>query len=219
MALPGSRNYAAFIYNLMKTILSLFDYTGNWSEPYRQAGYNVIRHDIQLGQDIFDDTIPAANRDRVDGNTVHGILAAVPCTDFANSGARWWKRKSSQAAPYTGNNLHFDNRLEYFTSMVLAVRVLVEWLEPTWWVIENPRGRIRKLVPDIGPPRLIFQPYQYGDPYTKETWLFGNFNPNLPQNPVLPLYGSKMHRMSSTWKNERSETPPGFARAFFLANP
>ena len=42
----------------MKTILSLFDASGNWSAPYRRAGYRVIQRDIQLGQDIFEDTIP-----------------------------------------------------------------------------------------------------------------------------------------------------------------
>lgn len=203
----------------MKTILSLFDYTGNWSSPYRRAGYNVIQQDILLGYDIFDHTIPAANLDRVEGLHVHGILAAVPCTDFANSGARWWKAKAGQAAPYNGNNIQFENRLEYFTAMVSAVLLLVEWLSPAWWVIENPRGRIRQLVPEIGQAKLVFQPWQYGDPYTKETWLYGEFNPKLPQNPVLPLYGSKMHRMSSAWQNERSETPRGFAMAFFMANP
>jgi len=203
----------------MKTILSLFDYTGNWSAPYKRAGYNVIRQDIQLGHDIFDDTIPAANLDRVEGNQVHGILAAVPCTDFASSGARWWNEKSNQPAPYDGKNLEFKNRLDYFVTMVYSVLLLVEWFRPNWWVIENPRGRIRRLVPEIGPPRLVFQPYEYGDPYTKETFLYGNFNPDLPKTPVLPLFGSKMHRMSSSWKNKRSETPKGFAEAFFLANP
>ncbi len=202
-----------------KTILSLFDYTGNWSAPYLRAGYNVIRQDIQLGQDIFDDTIPLANYYRAEGISIHGVLAAAPCDDFANSGARWWAGKSNQPAPYAGENVDFDDRLEFFTAMVLAVLLIVEWLNPVWWALENPRGRIRKIVPELGPARLIFQPFQYGDPYTKETFIYGNFNTDLPQNPVLPLYGSMMHRMSSNLKNRRSETPCGFAKAFFLANP
>jgi len=37
----------------VKTILSLFDYTGNWSKPYRDNGYNVIQVDIKLGMDIL----------------------------------------------------------------------------------------------------------------------------------------------------------------------
>jgi len=203
----------------MKTILSLFDYTGNWSCPYKEAGYHVIQQDIQRGQDIFEHTLVGANLDRVEGNTVHGILAAVPCTDFASSGSRWWKEKENQPAPYEGTEVQFDNRLDFFVGMTLATLAIVEWLDPVWWVIENPRGRIRKLVPEIGPAKLVFQPWQYGDPYTKETFLYGNFNPRLPQTPVLPLLGSKMHKLSSKQKNARSETPMGFARAFFQANP
>ena len=37
-----------------KTILSLFDITGNWSQPYLEAGYNVLRHDIKDGWDILE---------------------------------------------------------------------------------------------------------------------------------------------------------------------
>lgn len=34
-------------------IISLFDYTGNWSRPYRENGYEVIQVDIQHGTDIL----------------------------------------------------------------------------------------------------------------------------------------------------------------------
>lgn len=204
--------------NSYKTILSLFDYTGNWSLPYKEAGYNVIRHDILLGQDIFDDTIPSACADMVEGNPVHGILAAVPCTDFASSGARWWGAKEKQEAPYTGKNLVFENRLDYFVTMVYTVLLLVEWFKPEWWVIENPRGRIRKLVPEIGEPKLVFNPCDFGDPYTKETFLYGDFNPKLTKEPALPLYGSLMHKMGSNHQGKRSVTPMGFSRAFYNAN-
>lgn len=201
----------------MKTILSLFDYTGNWSQPYREAGYTVLQRDLQFGNDIFRD-LELVMYDSAEGLKIHGLMAAVPCTDFANSGARWWKNKESMPAP---KNEFFDadTRLEYFTSMVLCVLAMVEWLQPSWWVIENPIGRIQKLVPEIGPCRLWFQPSDFGDPYTKKTGLWGNFNSNLPKSPVLPLFGSEMHKTSSANKEKRSTTPQGFAKAFFQANP
>lgn len=199
------------------TILSLFDATGNWSEPYRKAGYEVIQRDLKLGHDIFRD-VELAMYEHAEGMKVHGVLAAVPCTDFANSGARWWSQKLHEPAPEYPM-VTFENRLDYFVGMVLATLAIIEWLRPEWWVIENPRGRIRKLVPEIGNPKLVFQPWQYGDPYTKETYLYGSFNADLPQTPVLPIEGSKIHRMGSQQQDERSITPKGFARAFFLANP
>ena len=198
----------------MKIILSLFDYTGNWSQPYRDAGYTVLQRDLQLGHDIFRD-VELAMYDMAEGLKIHGLLAAVPCTDFATSGARWWKAKEALPPP-AHPLIQCDNRLEYFTSMVLCVLVMVELLKPAWWAIENPVGRIQKLVPEIGPCRLWFQPCDFGDPYTKKTGLWGNFNSNLVKTPVLPLFGSEMHKTTNA---KRSITPRGFARAFFNANP
>lgn len=32
----------------MLTVLSLFDFTGNWSRPYRDAGYDVRQVDLRV---------------------------------------------------------------------------------------------------------------------------------------------------------------------------
>lgn len=178
----------------MKLILSLCDYSGAWSEPYRLAGYEVIQMDLQRGQDIR--LVPFLDRE------VHGILAAPPCTHFAASGARWWLSKGSQP---------LIDGLALVDACLRAVAVY----EPAWWALENPVGRLATY---IGPPALWFNPCDYGDPYTKKTGLWGKFTAPA-RNPVEPVNGSMMHRMSSTWKNERSKTPAGFARAFFEANP
>lgn len=205
----------------MKTILSVFDYTGKWVEPYRKAGYNVIQHDLKHGQDIFTDTIPSAIADSIEGKKVHGILAAIPCTDFAASGARWWEGKESQAAEH--QDIEFANTVEMSIFFALAVLFLVELLQPVFWVAENPVGRLHKLVPEIGKPKMYFNPCEFGHPYTKKTALYGNFNLNLKRTYVLPLYGSMMHQMyggkSEKTKTMRSITPSGFAKSFFEANP
>jgi hypothetical protein len=47
------------------TVLSLFDYTGVWSEPYREVGATVVQVDIQHGSDVMDpalDGITAVKR-------------------------------------------------------------------------------------------------------------------------------------------------------------
>ena len=207
----------------MKTLVSLFDYTGNWSKPYENAGWNVIRHDAKMGIDIFEDTVPAAIDDNIEGNTIDGLLAAIPCTDFAASGARWWKYKDSQPAPYDGK-IPFENRLDYWATMVHCVIFVIELLKPRFWAIENPVGRIHKVVPEIGNPVMYFHPWEYGDPYTKKTALYGKFNTDLPRNPVEPTQGSKMHNTyKGKWNSDetkalRSVTPMGFAKAFFKAN-
>jgi hypothetical protein len=65
---------------------------------------------------------------------------------------------------------------------------------------------------------MRFDPCDYGDPYTKRTLLWGSFNLPKPLG-VLPTEGSKMHRLSSSHAAQRALTPPGFAQAFFEANP
>ena len=206
----------------MKTILSLFDYTGNWSKPYSEAGYNVIQLDIKHGQDIFEDTIPAAISYHQEGKKVHGILSAVPCTDFAVSGARWFKEKETQPAQYFGKDVQFENTVDMSIGFVLATLFLVELFQPKWWVIENPIGRLHTLVPEVGNPKMYFNPCDFGEPYTKKTALYGEFNTRLYKTPVLALEGSKMWRLyggkSDRTKELRSVTPVGFAKAFFNAN-
>jgi hypothetical protein len=88
---------------------------------------------------------------------------------------------------------------------------------PDFWALENPVGR---LVHYLGKPVMSFNPCDYGDPYTKKTLLWGRFNkPTI--HPVEPVKGSMMHRLppSDRRKELRSITPPGFALAFFVANP
>ena len=67
---------------------------------------------------------------------------------------------------------------------------------------------------------MMFNPSDYGDPYTKKTLLWGRFSAPA-KHPVIATDGSKMHRLPPTPERKalRSVTPPGFAQAFFEANP
>lgn len=188
----------------MKTILSLCDYTGAWPKPYKDAGYNVIQIDIKHGQDV--------RLLRVDGlPSIHGVLAAPPCTHFAGSGARWWKEKGTAAL------------LEGLGVVDACLRIITA-VKPKWWALENPVGRLNHY---LGEPSFYFQPCDYGDPYTKKTALWGDFTPPIglfierADWAVEATEGSKMHRLPPSAERQalRSVTPAGFAQAFFIANP
>lgn len=193
-----------------RLILSLFDYTGNWAKYYIKAGYPVMLWDKKMEGDILDFELLEK---WITGyqDFVYGILAAPPCTDFAGSGARWWVEKDK------------DEEMISTSIALVEIVLILKGMCPNikFWAIENPVGRIEKLVPAIKPYRkLMFNPCDFGDPYTKKTILWGEFNNNLPKTPVLPLYGSMMHLIPPSEKRQelRSATPEGFSNAFFKAN-
>lgn len=183
-----------------RIILDLCAGTGAWSEPYVQAGYDVRRitlPDIDVRLYEFP-------------GRVHGILAAPPCSMFANSGARWIRT--------------FADMRDAISVVDACLRVIVAAQlagDLVWWALENPIGKVRRY---LGPPQFSFQPNEYGDPYTKRTLLWGKFAPpirTLIEAPVAATEGSKMWRMAPSDDRAalRSVTPAGFARAFFEANP
>lgn len=185
---------------MRKLILSLCDYSGAWSRPYAEAGYEVVRVDLQNGEDV---RLLKATAERA-----HGVLAAPPCQHLARSGAPHWRAKG-EAAIIEG--------MAVVDACLLAVIVH----KPEWWAMENPVGRLRDY---LGPPSFRFNPCDFGDPWTKRTWLWGHFTPPMPlycpsARPVAPTRGDVTTKMSSRDANGRSLAPSGFARAFFEANP
>ncbi|MEP7374737.1 MAG: hypothetical protein ABI675_15180 [Chitinophagaceae bacterium] len=191
-------------------LISLFDYSGIWSEPYRKAGYRVLQVDKKLGFDIYKWSYRAIKPD-----LVGGILAAPPCTDFAGSGAQYWSVKDK------------NGQTNESVRMIKKILEIVKYFNPGFWVIENPVGRLNDLIPELkeyGP--WYWQPFWYGDAWSKKTGLWGKFNPPKILRKVTPArYSSqgswiqKLGGKSETTKELRSITPPGFALAFFKANP
>lgn len=187
-----------------RIILDLCGGTGSWSEPYRAAGYDVRL--VTLPEQDVRTFVPPAS--------VHGVLAAPPCDHFSVSGAQYWKAKDA------------DGRTADALAIVDACLEIIYATQPAWWALENPIGRLRRLrAADLGDVRLVFDPCDYGDPWTKRTLLWGRFRPPM-KRPVLPVRSSKqgswlmrLGGKSERTKRLRSATPPGFARAFFEANP
>jgi hypothetical protein len=223
----------------MKTLLSLFDHSGCWSGPFREAGWNVIEVDVQnwIPLDVLE-AEGAGDALELYGS-VDGIIAAPPCTDFACSGAWTWADKDR------------DGRTTASVELVIQTLRLIDLYTPTdpdyfdeggtwFWALENPVGRLPKLVPQLGDPALTFDPCEFGgwlqprerthalapcrDAYTKRTHIWGSFA--MPERrPVQPkrVSGGKQWTQalggkSPRTKNLRSMTPAGFARAFAAAN-
>jgi len=194
-----------------RIVLDLCGGSGSWSEPYRLAGYDVRL--ITLPKfDVRTYQIP----EYPEG--IHGILAAPPCTHF------------SLARTTAKSERDFKGALEIVNA---CLRIVAEArLEGSlqWWALENPVGYLRQF---IGIPGFTFNPYDFGDPWTKPTDLWGYFG--RPQfNYCRPEGGENIAKVklrsiaqsltigrqlrlksADVW----AITPPGFAQAFFKANP
>jgi hypothetical protein len=156
-------------------VLDLFAGLGGWSEAFRDRGHEVFtvdidpKFDVDLYKDIFylmADDIPW----RPDV-----ILASPPCEKFS--------------VMTIGRNWNKDNtpkRQEAADALALVQRTLefIELMQPWYWIMENPRGKLRALE--------IMSPYErrtvtyckLGLPYMKPTDLWGGFPPSLELPPT-----------------------------------
>jgi len=189
--------------NSDKIILDLCGGTGAWSKPYQEDGYDVRVITLPM-YDILEYTPP---------ENVYGILAAPPCNCFSRVGARWWKEMDASGKTKEAVKL-------FRRCFGLCQQANV------FWALENPPGRQFKLIPELHRPTWQFQPYHFGNPWVKQTYLWGRFNPPWPTNIVKPAptrrapSGHTIGRISCLPGNSptRSITPDGFARAFYEVN-
>jgi hypothetical protein len=193
---------------MSKIILDLCGGTGAWSNPYKEAGYDV--RVITLPEhDVLNFQAPS---------NVYGILAAPPCTMF--SLAR--QRAKTPRDLYTASEI------------VLACLRIIHNARASgnlkWWAMENPRGLLRQF---MGKPAYSFQQWQFGDGISKHTDLWGYFTPPKPTVKVKPNVLNAVG-LDKMWQRPkapkeyehlglnrqeiRSITPRGFAEAFYQAN-
>lgn len=203
---------------MTKTVLSLCDRSGVWSAPYAEAGYHVVM--VDLAHEPGWNTVGNVSRVGADvtrfdwAGKPHAVLAAPPCTCFCRPGARHWFKMD-----FTGQT---RRDVAVFQACLRLCR-----LAEAWWALENPPGRHRDVMADVPKHAWQFQPWEYGDAWGKQTYIWGTAQKPPVTAPVDPEptrrtpNGRSQGRiafMSSSWKSEREKTPAGFAKAFFAAN-
>jgi len=192
------------LFNRDKIILDLCAGSGAWSKYYKNAGYDV--RIITLPDHDVTDYIPP--------NNVWGILAAPPCTHFSLA-------RTTAKLP--------RNFIEGMIPVNACVRIAVI-SKPKFFALENPVGLLSKF---LGKWQYDFQPWWFGDPYTKRTALWGWFNkPKRKYNDIKDIMTQEQIEQCKInnrplpsirdikhTSDKRSITPAGFAKAFFEANP
>ena len=202
---------------MSRIVLDLCGGSGAWSKPYADAGY-----DVRLV------TLPAHDvRYYQPPLNVYGVLAAPPCTQFSLVLNEKIKRDLLGAM-----------------ETVQDCQRIIKLARPQWWALENPVGHLARF---LGAPRFIFQPWEFGDPWTKRTAIWGSVIPprktfkrweDVPKNDALYIRKPRK-KPNMVWLHKsakalipayapfeattdaafRALTPQGFARAFFEANP
>ena len=209
--------------NKNKIILDLCGGTGAWGEPYKENGYDVKL--ITLPNYDVRKYIPPKN--------VYGILAAPPCTEFS----------IAREGFFFGKKIKQNRDLNSGMIIVNECIRIIKSCNSKFYAIENPVGVLRKF---LGDPDFSFQPWEFGNPWTKRTLIWGDFNKPIKKfkkweyvKKIKELYirpGREkpsiafLHKSSKKYipsmknmkfKNDaefRAVTPQGFAKAFYEAN-
>ena len=148
-----------------KLCIDLCSGLGGFSQAFIDAGWDVVRVD---NESKFNPTVCADiteidwNEFRISvlgGRTPDLLLASPPCERFSIACRTWPKVGIKKAMQIVG-----------------ACFEAVGVLRPSYWMIENPMGRLRWF---LGKPGQTLRLVDYGAPYEKKTDLWSNF--------VLPL--------------------------------
>ncbi len=185
---------------------------------------NDPNYDVQLVGELIgvEGYTPPAN--------VHGIIANPVCTELS-----------------TAPGFHKENDVAKGMILVNECLRIIKEANPKWWVLENPaNGRLKE---ELGKPNFIYQPWEFGSPWTKRTALWGSFAEPLkkytswekvPKNDQLYVRPGRskpalafLHKSAVDlipefqWAKDRikcdadirSMCSQGFAEAFYKANP
>ena len=204
---------------MSRLILHLCADLGSDSYPYR---FDPLYKVVTVGKD------PGVENYRV-VEPVHGVMANPVCTEFST--AKGFHKKTADPS----------------TELLMACLRVIDEAKPVWWFVENPFNGTMKDI--MGIPDFVYQPWEFGSPWTKKTALWGKFNPpeklytnwdDVPKNDKLYvrpkrkkpslafLHKSAIHdipefepfvKLVDSDNAFRSLCSQGFAEAFKKANP
>lgn len=166
-------------------VLDLCAGLGGWSAAFKDHGHDVVTLD---NEPRFGCTITADIR-TWDVFSLFPwpdiILASPPCEKFSTGGFHQQAFRQ-YFKPYDSHEYYepVTDGARLAIEVVQAVVQIITIVDPVYWVVENPRGLLRKLdlIPN-GPPEEIWY-CRYGERRAKPTDLWGVFPPSMTLEPI-----------------------------------
>jgi hypothetical protein len=210
-------------------VLDLFSGLNGWGDPFREVGHEVFAIDIdrRFSADAYLDIGDVAAVLSALPWRPDVIFASPPCNSFSTgSMGKMWLHgthpspKRSERYP-DGHPIAVEGM-----RLVLATLRLIAMLQPAYWVIENPRGRLRSLDLLAGIPRRTVWYCRLGLERAKPTDLWGVFPPGLELPPecrngnpdhIAAPRGSRTGTQGGVSTEEAGRIPPQLAERFRVA--
>ncbi len=193
-------------------VLDLFSGLGGFSQAFKDGHFKVYTIDINpkfkpsFCIDINEIAENIKQYKRRLGKP-YIILASPPCNCFS----------VASIGKYYKNGI--PNKIARKSiKTVLKTLDIIEELNPKYWVLENPRGMLRRI---LGKPKYFITQCQYGKEYMKPTDLWGvlpdSFKPKSCKNGdkchVSAPRGSKKGLQAIETPEQRAKIPYGLSKA------
>lgn len=157
-------------------IFDFFSGTGSATQAFKDAGHTVITFELDKSFDATEwvDVFDLNAKDLIERYGVPDFIwASPPCTAFSvASMGHHWIAGGENPVPRT-------EQAKKAQELVAHTLLLINNLNPkNGWLMENPRGMLRKLPVVNGVPRITVTYCQYGDSRMKPTDLWGFVHSN-----------------------------------------
>lgn len=165
--------------NFMR-VCGLFTGLAGWEKPFIMGGHQVFMTDNNPHYarylSICDDILNITPQDIIEhlGGKPHVMVLSPPCTTFSISAAGYHWHKPEK----DGVVSHRKPKTEAAVKSIEIIEhclYLIEELNPDFWIMENPRGLLRKLPQLQGINRKTVWYCQYGESNAKPTDIWGNW--------------------------------------------
>jgi hypothetical protein len=152
-------------------IYDFFSGTGSSTKAFEDAGHTVIKIELDPYFEANERDVMALKADELVAKYGQPdfIWASPPCTTFSVASLRiYWQKGENGSTPKHPKVFEALKLVEHTINLIKQLN------PPKGWLIENPRGMLRKQAVMQGLPRRTVTYCQYGDYRMKPTDLWGN---------------------------------------------